>query len=137
MAGEGAELSWVQQAILTAEAEPWCPMKCNSNLRRFCAWAAAGLLVLFWVFVAGCAKALLVSNPPSQERLRLVAADAGKYTITVADKTAYSVPPDGRVTVVIPRLPSGDATYLVGVKVASASSSVSYTHLTLPTIYSV
>ena len=81
-----------------------------------------GTLLSCCVLVSGCAKALLISNPPSQEKLRVVSANAEKYTITVGEKSVYPVPPDGRVTMEIPRLPSGDATYLVGVKVASASS---------------
>jgi len=52
----------------------------------------------------------------------VVAPDASKYVIRVAGTTSYSVPPDGRIILHIPRLPSGDATYLAGVKVASVSS---------------
>lgn len=81
-----------------------------------------GILLSCCVLVSGCAKALLISNTPSQEKLRVLSANAEKYTITVAEKTVYPVPRDGRVSMEIPRLPSGDATYVLGVKMASASS---------------
>ena len=86
------------------------------------AWALASLLAATCVLGNGCAKALMKSNNPSKERVRIVASQAEGYTIVVADENTYQVPTDGRLTLDIPRLPSGCATYVFGVKVASESS---------------
>jgi hypothetical protein len=72
--------------------------------------------------LCGCAYALHQYNQPSQEKLRVQSSTPEQYTIRVADNAGYQVPPDGRVTVDVPRLERGCSTYLFGVvKVKDAS----------------
>jgi hypothetical protein len=78
-------------------------------------------LLSICVLVSGCAIALLESNATSQEKLRIACARPEEFTILVAEKANYPVPPDGRTTLEIPRLPSGCATYLLGARVAGES----------------
>jgi hypothetical protein len=85
-------------------------------------WRTTAIRLLWCVLLTGCAKALLVSNPPSLQKLRISSPHPEEYKVVVTGGDNYSVPPNGRVQVQIPRLPSGDATYVLGVKVASASS---------------
>jgi hypothetical protein len=74
-------------------------MKDNATYRL--GWLTLNLAFLFSfdAVVGGCAKALLMSNMPSQDKLRIIWSQGGQvYTITVAEKNSYAVPPDGRVT---------------------------------------
>jgi hypothetical protein len=72
--------------------------------------------------ISGCVNALRPYNQPSQEKLRVQSATPQKYIVRVADKLDYPVAADGRVTVDVPQLDRGCATYLFGVVKVKDSS---------------
>src|SRR5512147_259827 len=72
-------------------------------------------LIIFTSFLGGCVNALRPYNQPSQEKVRVQSAAPQRYTVQVADKGSYPVAADGRVTVDVPQLERGCATYLFGV----------------------
>ncbi len=72
-------------------------------------------LMALSALLCGCVNALRPDNQPSQEKLHLQSPTPQEYSIRVADKTDYPVRADGRVTVDVPRLERGCATYLFGV----------------------
>ena len=74
-----------------------------------------GVLLTSCVLLSGCINVLHPYNNPSQEKLHLQSSLPQQYTILVADKTEYPVGADGRVTVDVPRLERGCATYFFGV----------------------
>lgn len=124
MASEGAELPRLQQTVLMqGNFPPSWRMFFRSFRNHGWSLAIISILLLSWILAAGCARALLESNTPSQVKLRLLSPNAEKYTIIVTDGQPYPVPVDGRVTIEIPRLPSGCATYFLGVKVGKGASS--------------
>jgi hypothetical protein len=98
-------------------------MNYNSGNRFAYVWGLLGILIFCGVLVSGCAKALLESNAPTQVKLRILSSNPEKYSISVAEETIYPVLPDGRIVIHIPLLPSGCATYLLGVKVSDGASS--------------
>ncbi len=85
-------------------------MKLLSNRSKFifCILASA------CIFFGGCINALRPYNSPSQQKLRVQSSDPRQFTFHLLEK-AYSVPADGRVTLDVPRLERGCATYLFGV----------------------
>jgi hypothetical protein len=62
----------------------------------------------------GCAYALPAPNPPSSERVRIVATSPDAYVLHVdaVRSVDYQVPTDGRVTLTIPAYRHGCSVYL-------------------------
>ena len=79
-------------------------------------------LVVLSTLFCGCVNALRPYNQPSQQKLRVQSPTPQKYTVRVADKADYPIAADGRVTVEVPRLERGCATYLFGVVKVKDSS---------------
>lgn len=77
--------------------------------------ALFAVLLIFTGFLAGCVYALRPYNQPSQEKIRVQSPVPQKYTLQVANTTNYPVAADGRVTIDVPQLQRGCATYLFGV----------------------
>ena len=67
--------------------------------------------------VSGCAYRLPVSNIPTQQRLKIVAASPERYVVRVQvpDIAEFPVASDGRVTIDVPRLPRACSIYLFDV----------------------
>ena len=78
-------------------------------------WTLIASLVVLSALLCGCVNALRPYNQPSQQKVRVQSPTPLRYTVRVADKTNYPVAPDGRVTLDVPRLERGCATYLFGV----------------------
>ena len=78
-------------------------------------------LLIAGLFLTGCVHALHPYNAPSHEKLRLLTSVPKNYSVLVASKGYYSVPDEARVTIYIPRLPRGCATYLLGVRISDVS----------------
>lgn len=93
----------------------------RSSLVLACRLLVASLLAIC-ALLCGCVYALRPSNQPSQERIRVQTATTQRYSIRVADRIDYPIPPNGRVIVDIPQLERGCATYLFGVAKVSDSS---------------
>jgi hypothetical protein len=79
-------------------------------------------LFCYGVLLSGCVNVLRPYNQPSQEKLRIQSSIVREYTVFVADKIVYQqVSADARVTIDVPRLERGCATYLLGIKVKDSS----------------
>src|SRR5262245_29908868 len=73
--------------------------------------------------LAGCLHADLPYNDPSQQKLRLDSPTPQAYTLQVGSKADVPVGPDGRITLDIPRIGRGYATYLFGFAKVSERSA--------------
>jgi len=76
------------------------------------ATVVATLCLLF--DTAGCSYALPIANPPSAERVRVVARTPELFVVhvDVGHTMDYAVPADGRVTVGVPAYRRGCSVYL-------------------------
>jgi len=90
-------------------------MRFTSDCRNASARQLRVASLVLCVLLCGCVTVLHPYNQPSKEKLRLQSPTPQQYTIRVADKTEYQVAADGRVTVDVPQLERGCATYLLGV----------------------
>ena len=72
--------------------------------------------------LSGCVYALHPYNSAGAEKLRIVSARGGHYTVRIHDTSEVSVPTDGRVIVDVPALPRGCSVYVFGlIKIADGS----------------
>ena len=73
------------------------------------------------VFLLGCVNVLHPYNQPSKEKLRIQSSTTLDYIAVVADTNVYPFAIDGRLTIDVPRLERGCATYFLGMKVRDFS----------------
>jgi len=66
----------------------------------------------------GCSYALPVASPPSQERVRVMAASPERYTLRLNSSRSqdFPVPPDGKVTLAVPPFNRGCTVRFLGIK---------------------
>jgi len=69
----------------------------------------------------GCSYAYPTPSPPSQERLRIVAASPERYTLRLnfGRSQDLPVPPDGKLTVPIPAFSRGCTVHFLGIKTSN------------------
>lgn len=73
------------------------------------------LLLIMGVVLCGCVHALRPYNQPSEQKLRIQSPTPQEFVIRVGEQMSTPVPADGRVTIMVPALERGCATYLFGV----------------------
>ena len=66
----------------------------------------------------GCSYALPAPSPPSQERVRVLAASPERYTLRLNSSRSqdFPVPPDGRVTLAVPPFSRGCTVRFLGIR---------------------
>jgi hypothetical protein len=66
----------------------------------------------------GCSYALSYPSPPSQERVRVLAASPERYVLRLTSSRSqdFPVPPDGKVTLDVPSFLRGCTVHFLGIK---------------------
>ena len=66
------------------------------------------------LLLSGCEYALNKTNPPSIERIKVVAPAGSQYAIRIENHEETAVPQDGKVDLAVPSLGRGCSVYLFG-----------------------
>jgi hypothetical protein len=87
----------------------------STQVARVCALVSVTCLVAGSV---GCSFALPVPSPPTQERVRVLAASPERYTLRLNSSRSQDFPvsPDGKVTLDVPPFRRGCTVHFLGIK---------------------